>query len=885
MAENMTETTRATGEMHANVAPLSDAVAGSLTYQVPIAFQTKIKVGVAVIVPLRNRLVAGIVVSLSDAQPSVVAPPSQFVLKAVHSIVDEKPALNKDQLKLARWMSMEYCAHLGRCCALMIPPGYTPSSAYLFTLALDMQQMETQPTTDVRSKIIAVLKTKGAQTESRLKIALRKEKYWRSALQMLVDEGKIIRSSTLEPVAVKPQRTTMVQMVISDMTLEIVRENITLEASIHERRAVSLNRRLAVLDYLQKHNRLAWAEWIYAETGANRVDLEWLVARDYITLGDAERWRDPLSDIDYVVSSPPSLTSDQSRAWDAVRLAMEHDEIIRSASRNSKKHAHFLLRGVTGSGKTEVYMRAVDLILQRNQSALVLVPEISLTPQTARRFLSRFPGKVALIHSRLKPGERYDTWRRIRSGELPVVVGARSALFSPVPRLGLIIIDEEHDQSYKQSSPPYYDARRVALKYAASTDATVILGSATPSLETWRMTQEGQLELLDLPNRVRSNAHRVADQAERLGVKPAAMPETETVLYQPMPEVRVIDMRAELRGGNMSMFSGALTIALTETLRRREQAIIFLNRRGSASCVVCRDCGYAMRCPNDDTPLTYHQPLEDGNTKVKRESAPSSLKCHTCNHAERVPAQCPTCGSPRIRFIGIGTQKVEQAIHEQFPHARVVRWDKDSSMAGGRTGADHMLQRFANQQADVLVGTQMIAKGLDLPMVTLVGVVLADVGLFLPDFRASERVFDLIEQVAGRAGRSLLTGKVIVQTYNPEHPAVSYAATHDVTGYAKYESAQRRMLNLPPYTRLVRFEFDHEDNAKARLDCEMLARILRRRVPQASDVIGPSQAYFARRANRFRWQVFVRTLSPRSLLDGMQIPRECVVDVDPTNML
>lgn len=874
--------------LSAEVAPLSDAFAGTLTYTIPPALLDKIMPGIAVVIPLRNRMAAGIVMELNDPTGAIPTPPD-VVLKPIHSVIDDKPALNAEQLRLARWMSGEYYAYLGRCCALMIPPGYTPSSAYLYSLANDQSIPATTGVVDARSRIIALLQARGAVVESRLKTLLRDVKGWRQALRLLFDDGIVVRTSTLEPAAVRPRRTTMAQLVISDATLEIVLANLLSEVTKAPRRAAAVKRRMAVLEYLQHNNRLAWAEWIFAETGANRTDLDWLAERDYILLGDAERWRDPLADIDYVVTSPPPLTSDQARAWEAVQRAMTdgaNDEALAdSTARRKIARMQFLLRGVTGSGKTEVYMRAVELVLQRQQAALILVPEISLTPQTARRFLSRFPGKVALIHSRLKPAERYDTWRRIRSGELQVVVGARSALFSPVPNLGLIVLDEEHDQSYKQGSAPYYDARHVAMHYAAQTNASLILGSATPSLEAWHLAQTGQVQVLELPNRVRSNVQRVADQAARLGVQAAAKPETEAVVYQPMPEVQVIDMRAELRGGNMSMFSGALTNALSQTLQRGEQAIFFLNRRGSASCVICRDCGFVLRCPNDDTPLTYHMPIDASDVKSAKSAPPPSLKCHTCNRIEPVLTHCPACNSPRIRFVGIGTQKVEQSIHVLFPRARVVRWDKDASTGASRTSADQMLQRFVNRQADVLVGTQMIAKGLDLPLVTLVGVVLADVGLFLPDFRASERVFDLIEQVAGRAGRSLLTGRVIVQTYNPDHPSVTFAQTHGVAGFAKYELAQRKMLSLPPYVRLVRFEIDHEDTAKARLATELLARQLRRRVPRPEDVIGPSQAYFARRNNRYRWQVFVRTHAPRELLTGLDIPRECAVDVDPINML
>ncbi len=878
----------------AAVAPLSDAVPGALSYRIPAELRERVKPGVAVIVPLRKKQVAGIVVGVG---PLTERP--EFQLKSIESVVDEKPALTAAQLKLARWMSQEYHAALGRCCALMVPPGLTPKSAKVYALADDRR-----PTTDDgRSlssavRIVDILHRRGPLVESRLKAALRGVGGWRPALKQLIDQGTVVESSTMQATLTRAVRTTMAQLAISAETLDIVLGNFDEEATAHPRSASALRRRAGALVYLLQRNGFAWADWIMAETGANRADLTWLAERDYILLGDAERWRDPLADVDYIVKTPPLLTDDQQRAWDAIRL---HSAL--STPDSTLRTQHFLLRGVTGSGKTEVYMRAVDLALQQGRGAIVLVPEISLTPQTARRFLERFPAKVALIHSRLKPGERYDTWRRIRSGELPVVVGARSALFAPLRDVGVIVIDEEHDQSYKQGSPPYYHTRNVAMTYARLNNAALIMGSATPSLEAWWMSStplspqgrggggegEGRIKVLELPNRVRGHVNRIGDQQARLGVKAAHQPETDAVAYQPLPDVQVVDMRAELRGGNISMFSGALQLALAETLQRGEQAILFLNRRGSASCVICRDCGFAVRCPNDDVPLTYHQEsMKEEGGRMKASSSfilhPSSLlKCHYCDHVEPVPAACPSCGSGRIRFIGIGTQRVEQAVREQFPKARVVRWDRDAS--SGRTSADQMLQRFVNQQADVLVGTQMIAKGLDLPLVTTVGVVLADVGLFLPDFRASERVFDLIEQVAGRAGRGLLAGRVVVQTYNPDHPAVAFAARHDVAGFAKYELAQRQALNLPPYTRLVRFEVAHEDNARARLECEMLARQLRRRVPELTDVIGPAQAYFARMRNRYRWHVLVRTPSPRKLLEGLDVPGDFVVDVDPVSVL
>jgi primosomal protein N' (replication factor Y) len=840
----------------AHVAVISQAVPEPLSYAIPATMADRITAGALVLVPLQSRLVSGIVLEVTDAKAL------DILLKPIHSLLDDQPVLNSHQLALARWMAEEYYAPLGRCCALMVPPGLTPKSAYVFSLSEAGTRAE-YPSDDPRARVLQALRARGPLVTSKLARRMRGVAGWHRALRDLLRAGLVVRTPTVELPRIQPQRTTLVQLAIPEHALAASVDDLLNNPAL---RPQTRARRAAVLRYLGTRRGLAAAEWAMAEAGATRDDLAWLAAWGYVILGDVERWRDPLADVDYVPKHAPPLTEDQQRAWEAIAAS------IQEASAHQ-----FLLRGVTGSGKTEIYLRAAEAVLAQGRGAIILVPEISLTPQTVRRFLERFPGRVALIHSRLKPGERYDTWRRIRAGALPVVVGARSALFAPLPNPGLIVLDEEHDPSYKQTVSPCYDARRVALRYSELVGATLIFGSATPSLEAWQMAgmaEDGsppRLRRLELPNRVRGHIRRLSDQEARLGVRAAARPETETVAYQPLPEVQVVDMRAELRTGNTSIFSRLLAQALGEVLRRGEQAILFLNRRGAASSVLCRDCGHVLRCPDDDTPLTYHAPAQS--------TIHPHLKCHQCNRTEPLPSRCPACGSPRIRFFGIGTQKVEQAILERFPGARVVRWDRDA--AGS---SEQFLQRFVKGQADVLVGTQMIAKGLDLPMVTLVGVVLADIGLFLPDFRASERVFDLLLQVAGRAGRGLLPGRVIVQTYNPEHPAVAFAARHDVDGFVRAELAQRRLLNLPPFIRLVRFEYADEDGQAARRACEALAAAVRRSAHQVG-VIGPAPAYFARRQRRYRWQVLVRTPDPRALLADLEVPADFLVDVDPASVL
>ena len=407
------------------------------------------------------------------------------------------------------------------------------------------------------------------------------------------------------------------------------------------------------------------------------------------------------------------------------------------------------------------------------------------------RYAGRFPGRVALLHSGLSEPERLSEWRRIRSGEVDVVLGSRSALFAPIENLGLIVVDEEHEGAYKQERRPSYHAREVAVKLGALTGATVVLGSATPSMEAWRQASEGSWRLVEMAERAGGPA-RSADTEERDPEKPAhdagtarVSPEAERAALAGLPPVTVVDLRAELREGNASILSETLRVALEETLERGEQAIMFLNRRGTATAVICRECGYTARCPHCDVSQTYHADAGPGG----------ALICHYCGRREATPQQCPMCWSASIRYFGLGAQRVEATLKRQYPAARVLRWDRDTA----RTRQEHeeLLRLFAERRADVLVGTQMIAKGLDLPGVTLVGVISADVALTLPDFRASERAFQLLTQVAGRAGRASAPGRVIVQTFNPDHFCIQTAAAHDYATFSAVELAARERYALP----------------------------------------------------------------------------------------
>ena len=642
-------------------------------------------------------------------------------------------------------------------------------------------------------------------------------------------------------------------------------------------------RQLAVLEMLAREAEETGdtvnVSWVYAQTGASLDDLRRLEEDGLVVLGEEEVFRDPLADRDFAPTTAPALTADQRAAWVAVRAGIEE-----AGRPDSQPPKPFLIHGVTGSGKTEIYMRALELTIRQGRQGIILVPEISLTAQTVRRFAARFGGRLGVVHSGLSIGERYDTWRRARAGELDVIVGARSALFTPLPDLGLIVLDESHDESYKQSppiAPPYYHAREAAVELGRLSRAVVILGSATPDLVSYFRAQRGDYRLIGLPQRVLGHRLRVRAQARRFGVaEPAFRPlepsaDAPDALTIDMPPVEVVDMRQELRAGNRSVFSRALRRALGAVLDAGEQAILFMNRRGTATFVLCRDCGHVHRCPRCDTPLTYHGPDR-------------ALICHHCAHQEAQPRTCPACGGRHIRYFGVGTELIEQAVMAAFPRARVLRWDRDTT--GAVRGAHELiLEHFINGHADVLVGTQMIAKGLDLPLVTLVGILAADIGLGLPDYRAAERTFQVLTQVAGRAGRGLLGGRVVLQTYNPDHYAIAAAAGHDYHAFYAQEIGYRRELGYPPFMRLARVLVRHPDARTAQEEAGRAAAMIRAQVHErrldATTVTGPTPCFFTRLADHFRWQVVVRGPEPARALRGLPAAPEWSVDIDPVDLL
>ncbi len=605
---------------------------------------------------------------------------------------------------------------------------------------------------------------------------------------------------------------------------------------------------LATLDALEQNatSRPAWKiEELQRFTRVTAAELKELADASLIAIEEVAARRDPLAGRRYPRTRPLPLTAEQSAALAALLAGAE------------SSGGTFLLHGVTGSGKTEVYLQALAAVIARGKRGIVLVPEIALTPQAVARYAGRFPGRVALLHSGLTDAERLDEWRRIRAGEVDVVVGSRSALFAPVERLGLIIVDEEHEGAYKEERTPTYHAREVAARLGALTGATVVLGSATPSVESYWQRTSGDVQ-----------AHRAArarpDSYCRSGVRHRAVASGHADRSARGATRRPHEYPQRAAAGRAG-----------ETLARGEQAILFLNRRGTASSVVCRECGFVARCIRCDVAMTYH-------------ATEATLLCHYCGRREAPPRFCPVCGSASIRYFGLGTERVESAVKRQFPAARVLRWDRDTAKT--RLAHEELLAAFAERRADVLVGTQMIAKGLDLPAVTLVGVVSADIALFLPDFRASERAFQLLTQVAGRAGRGERPGRVLVQTFNPEHFCIQAAARHDYGVFIEAELSARERYDYPPFRRFVKLTFEHADRYTAQIEATALAGRLERLIadlaPDQADIVGPAPALLERLRGHYRWHVILRAPDPLPILSeltGEDLPPGWSVDVDPTS--
>ena len=790
----------------------------TFTYSVPP--HLNVGPGHLVRAPFGPRTLPGVVTGLLET-------PNVDYTRPIASLVEEQPVLSPERIELGRWVARYYRASLFDALAPMLPPGMRGGARTHVQAATEPPHGTEERLPRGAQRLLAYLRA-NPRPHRVAALTATLGPWVRNAVRALVEAGAA--SEWLSEPRRKPrvQRKTWLAPEVSAATLRTVAEQ--------QQRAP---RRAALLRGLACSPAglpVAEARKQYGRTAVARVIDEGLASL---------RPAPPPADVAPRAALLP--TPEQQRALSSLKHAMDDP---------SAAPRVWLLHGATGSGKTEVYLQAIAHCLAKGRRAIALVPEVALTPQATQRFEERFPGRVGLLHSRLTPARLRDEWWRIFRGERSVVVGPRSALFAPVDDLGLIVLDEEHEWTYKQSdAQPHYHARDVAERLAALTGAVVVLGSATPDVVTaWRAGQ-GAIGKLSMPARI-----------ERSGAPTA------------LADVTIVDMRAELREGNRSIFSRLLQERLRDTLAAGRQAVLFLNRRGAASVVACRGCGSVMRCARCSTPLTYHNAPGSGGR----------LRCHHCGRTRAEPRRCPGCRSVHIRYLGLGTQRIVDEVGRIAPGARVLRWDSDT--ASGSGAHERLLRAFADGMADVLVGTQMVAKGLDVPTVDLVGVVLADIGIHMPDFRAAERTFQLLTQVAGRAGRGPEAGYAVVQTYLPDHYAVRAAAGQDYAAFYATEMEHRRTQGNPPYGRLARLLYDgHSDRQTAFNQAQQLAGRLRRTVREwdmrGVDVVGPAPTYPPRIRNAWRWQLLIRAPRPHLLLDKVSIPPAWRVDVDPVNIV
>jgi len=889
---------------------VNSPVAQRRTFSYAIPQDLSIDVGQAVWAPFGEKLLQGIVLELSHF-------PAVEETREIAGTIDPHPLLSPPHVSLARWISEYYLSPLFDAVALMLPPGFERRVVTFVSIPSIPDGFDLSSLTTKQKHALELIRRPGKATLKQLEKTLGKKEA-QAMVSQLVRQGLAVRNYELESVKVKPKIETYITLAIdpgealqeaaksrekrttkqadlldflveqhepvtlAEATKKVKCAKLTVDALVSKgiltkslqlehgkqthRRKFYLNlkveankarqaadrlrdkvtaRQAAVLEFLAHQlEPVALAE-VGRRIGYYQPTIDTLVNKGLVTVQQIEVRRDPLSyNKGMAPSHPLSLTATQESAFRSIQSSLQ--EV-------AEKHISppvFLLHGVTGSGKTEIYLQALAETVRFGKRGIVLVPEIALTPQTIERFASRFPNKVAVLHSKLSLGEQFDEWRRIKNGEFDVVIGPRSAIFAPQPDLGLIVIDEEHEWTYKQhDQSPRYHTRDVAIKLAGLSGAVVILGSATPDVETFYHAQRGDYRLLQLPERVVPSENA------------------------PLPQVTIVDLREELKAGNRSLFSRSLAQAIEKVLTNREQAILFLNRRGAATSIQCRNCGYVLRCNRCVVTLTYHLAEDD-------------LVCHQCNYRIPVPQICPQCLSRRIKYLGVGTQKLEQEASYAFPQARLLRWDSD--VTKGKHSHQEILDRFRSQEADILIGTQMVAKGLDLPQVTLVGVVSADTGLNLPDFRAGERTFQLLSQVAGRAGRGPSGGEAIIQTYSPEHYAIQAAAHHDYTSFYNKEISYRRQLHNPPFTRLASLICTHTNDAHCQKEAErMKHRIIEERDAKGIadlNLIGPAPAFIHRLRGRFRWQLVLRGSELSSFLSQIPIPQGWTVDIDPVGV-
>lgn len=735
-----------------------------------------VKPGMRVIVPFGPRKLQGFVLEVKDE-------PNFDKVKQIDELLDPAPILNQELLTLGHWLTETTLCYKITAFQAMLPAAlkakYKKELMVRKGLALEQLHPDVKPFFEQSERV---------EWE-----VVHKSKLFKQ-IQQEVEKGNI-----------------EIQYLVKQKTNKLTEKHIKPIVSQNELKSIAdelpkqANKQKRILSFFSENYHTISLKQLLEETSCTISSVKSLVNKKILKEEQIEVYRNPYEDAQFEKTEPLPLTNEQQKAIEPILSSIENE-----------KHDVFLLYGVTGSGKTEVYLQVIQEVLNKGKEAIVLVPEISLTPQMVHRFKSRFGSQVAVLHSGLSTGEKYDQWRKIYRQEVKLVVGARSAIFAPFQNLGIVIIDEEHETSYKQEENPKYHARDVAIWRGKYHNCPVVLGSATPTLESFARARKGVFHLLPLKERVNK---------------------------RPLPSIEIIDMREELRNGNRTMFSESLLAKLKDRIQKGEQSVLFLNKRGYSSFVMCRDCGYVIECPHCDISLTYHRYDE-------------KLKCHYCGFEVFMPSKCPQCNSDYIRFFGTGTQRVEEELTKVLPEAKVIRMDNDTT---SRKGAhERLLKSFGNKEANILLGTQMIAKGLDFPDVTLVGVLAADTMLYIPDFRSAEKTFQLLTQVSGRAGRHQLPGEVVIQTYAPEHYSIKLAQKHDFDHFYQKEMLLRKHHAYPPYYYLVLITVTHEDLTKVVKVCDQISQFVKRKLSNEAIVLGPVSSAIPRIKDRYRYQCMIK---------------------------
>ncbi|RAP78122.1 primosomal protein N' [Paenibacillus montanisoli] len=824
-------------------------------YAIPADLYGWVEIGSRVGVPFGGRVLQGFVIGLAE-----FADIDESKLKPIAELLDHIPPLSPDLVELAQWISDKYCCALTTALQAMIPSALKGKADSVVTLSEDEDTALFSNAVYSEAPWLAYIRASSGP----VRMAALQERFPAdaAAIKQAVKLGALTEQVSIrDRLAVRkaltvfpPEQAALAQEALANYPARAAKQR-------------------DVLRYMLEHPEPIALTALVEALSTTSATIRAVADKGWITIREVEQQRDPYAGRDFKQTEPLPLTEGQQAVYEEIAEALD-----------AESSRVFLLHGVTGSGKTEVYLQTIERCLQHERQAIVLVPEIALTPQMVERFKGRFGDSVAVLHSRLSSGERYDEWRKIREGRAQVAVGARSAVFAPFPRVGLIIIDEEHESSYKQEESPKYHARDVAVRRARQHGASVVLGSATPSLESYAAA-----------SRVLSPTQTDASASSRTPGGAALLAMPNRVGNRPLPKVHLIDMREELKAGNRSMFSRQLHEALLDRLEKGEQSVLLLNRRGYSTFVMCRSCGYTAQCPHCDISLTYHQ-----KSRV--------MRCHYCGHAEQAPEKCPSCESEHIRFFGTGTQRVEEELAKLFPGIRVIRMDVDTTTEKG--SHEKWLTMFGERKADVLLGTQMVAKGLDFPYVTLVGVIAADTSLHLPDFRAAEKTFQLLTQVAGRAGRHELPGEVVIQTYNPDHYAIVTAQHHDYAGFVQEELKHRRFMSYPPFCRLIVVTLSDEQLTHLITAGDKLAATLRQLAYESGvkgsidsdgtrfiDILGPVASPIPRMKDRYRFQCMVKYRGNAGAIELLkkaiamlsgpqgQPPVQLSVDVDPQVIL